>query len=47
MDRRSYLEEIWKSAAHTNGLVWGTVDLVICHDNSEHVLGRIGFDRWC
>jgi hypothetical protein len=22
----------------------GTVDLVICHDNSEHVLGRIGFE---
>lgn len=23
MDRRSYLEEIWKSAAHTSGLVRG------------------------
>src|SRR5271156_3236019 len=22
----------------------GTVDLVICHDDSEHVLGRIGFE---
>jgi hypothetical protein len=47
MDRRSYLEEIWRSAAHTSGLGPGTVDLIICHDNSEHVLGRIGFECGC
>jgi hypothetical protein len=42
MGRRSYLEEIWEVRCTHKQLSPGTVDLAICHDNSEHVLSRIG-----